>query len=354
MLVYVLLYLLIIFGSVFIHKVSKQKNKNRNVAIFCSVAVIAVIAFRHPSMGVDLNYGGNTGYLFSYHEISGFSWSRIFGQPYLNYEKGYVVFNKLLSYLFTDVQFLLIACALISLIPVCVFLYKNSSSMVMSLIIYMSLPTFVFVYSGLRQAIAIGICYIAISFAYKKKFLPFLFAVILAVVFHKTSILFLVAFPLMNIKFKQVHRWISLGILAFVFVFRTQIYSIAILLFGKTTKPDNNGAYVFFLALVAVYVVCFIYSDKTRKNEGFLNLLFVACLIQAMGGVQNTVVRAAYYFIPVVAVLIPNVVMRIKDSFERTVISTGAIAAFSVYGFYVIYSTDWAMAYPYHFFWEVI
>ena len=354
MTVYVFLYLLMILGSVFIYKISKAKNKARNVAIFCSIAVISVIAFRHPSMGIDLHYGKNQGYLFSYGEISEFSWTRIFNQSYLNFERGYVVFNKILSYFFTNVQFLLIACALISLIPICVFLYKNSRFMVMSIIVYMSLPTFVFVYSGLRQAIAIGICYIAISFAYKKKLVLFLLTVVLAISFHKTSILFLVAFPLMNIKFKQIYRWMSLGVLAVVFIFRTQIYMFAISLFGKTTKPDNNGSYMFFLALVVIYILCFIYSDYTRKNEGFLNLLFVACLIQAMGGVQNTVVRAAYYFIPVVAVLIPNVIMRVKNSFERAVIGAGAIAAFSTYGFYVIYSTSWSMSYPYHFFWEVI
>lgn len=355
MLIYILLYLLIIFGSYLVYKLSKEKNRKRNVAIVCSTALIAIIALRHPSMGIDLHYGENEGYLFSYGQIANFSWSEIFSmETYLNYERGYVIFNKLLSLFFTNYQFLLIACALLSMIPLCVFFYKNSLSMRMSLIIYMALPIFVFVFSGLRQAIAIGICYIAIKYAYEKKLLKFIIFMAIAIFFHSTSVIFLIAYPLMNIKFKQFHRWLSLGVLAFIFIFKNQIYDFATSLLGKDTPPDNNGAYMFFLLLTAIYVFCFIFSDKTRKNEGFLNLLFVACAIQAMGGVQNWVGRAAYYFVPAAAVLIPNVVYRMKHSFERKVMASVVTVAFVSYGLFVIYSTDWAMAYPYHFFWEVI
>lgn len=355
MLVYIVLYLLIIFGSYLVYKLSKEKNRKRNVAIVCSTALIAIIALRHPSMGIDLHYGENEGYLFSYGEIAGFSWSEIFSmESYLNYERGYVIFNKLLSLVFTDPQFLLIACALLSMIPLCVFFYKNSLSMRMSLIIYMALPIFTFVFSGLRQAIAIGLCYIALKYAYEKKLLRFIVFIAIAILFHSTSVIFLIAYPLMNIKFKQFHRWLSLGILAIVFIFKNQIYSLAISLFGKSTPPDNNGSYMLFLLLTAIYVFCFIFSDGTRKNEGFLNLLFVACVIQAMGGVQNWVVRAAYYFLPVVAVLIPNVVYRMKHSLERKVMKAVVTVGFSAYGLLVLSTSTLAISNPYHFFWEVI
>ena len=355
MLIYVLLYLLIIFGSYAVYKISKEKNRKRNVAIFCSSMLVTLIAIRHPSMGIDLHYGEETGYIFSYHEISTFSWSKILSfESYLNYEKGYVIFNKILHTFLPHEQFLLIACALISLIPICVFLYKNSLSMRMSLIVYLALPTFVFVFSGLRQAIAIAICYIALKYAYDKKLIKFILLLSLAILFHKTSALFLIAYPLMNVKFKMFHRWLSLAVLALVFIFKSQIYTFATQLFGKIRVPDNNGSYMLFLLLVAIYVFCFIFTDKTRKNEGFLNLLFVACAIQAMGGVQNTVVRAAYYFMPVTAVLLPNVVMRMKNSFERKTMKACVITAFAVYGLFSICTTDWAMAVPYNFFWEVI
>ena len=305
-------------------------------------------------MGIDLHYGEQIGYLFSYHDISNLSWAKIFSEPYLNYEKGYVIFNKLLHYVFPHEQFLLIACALLALIPVFVFFYKNSASMRMSLIIYMSLPIFVFVFSGLRQAIAIAICCIAIKYAYERKFIKFIIIVSIALLFHTTSILMLVAYPLMNVKFKMIHRWLSLIILAVIFVFKNQIFKIGVAIFGKNAEPDNNGAYMFFLILVAIYILCFIFSDKSRKTEGFLNLLFIACAIQAMSGVYSIVVRGAYYFMPVIAVLIPNIVMRIKPSFERKCVKIGVTVAFVSYGFLTIATTYWAMANPHHFFWEVI
>ncbi len=354
MLTYILLYAWIIFGSVLVYKVSKAKNRKRNVALFCSVAVISIIALRHPSMGLDLQYGENKGYLFSYNEISGFSWSRIFEQSYLNYEKGYVILNKLLSLVCTSTQFLLITCALLSLIPVFLFFYKNSASFKLSLVIYMALPIFTFVFSGLRQAIAIGICCIALKYANEKKLLKFIVCIAFSMLFHTTSVLFLLAYPLMNIKFKMSHRWLSLVLLVFIFLFKEQIYNFAISLFGKTTKPDNNGSIIFFLVITAIYVFCFIFSDKTRKNEGYLNLLFVACVIQAVGGVQNTVIRAGYYFMPVIAVLIPNVVDRFKNSFERNLIKSGIVVVFAAYGLFALASSEIAMSNPHHFFWEVI
>jgi hypothetical protein len=90
----------------------------------------------------------------------------------------------------------------------------------------------------------------------------------LAMLFHATSVLFLLAYPLMNVKFKTIHRWLSLIVLALIFIFKNQIYTFATQLFGKVREPDNNGAYMLFLLLVAFefFIAVFVFEFVIIKH----------------------------------------------------------------------------------------
>ena len=54
-----------------------------------------MLALRHQSMGIDLRYTKYFGYLGRFDAIAETSWSDVFDVSIANYEKGYIIFNKL-------------------------------------------------------------------------------------------------------------------------------------------------------------------------------------------------------------------------------------------------------------------
>lgn len=99
-------YILIIGFDIYIYiimnKVLGKKTLNKIMAVILGLSIIIVIGLRHPSMGTDLGYGGEYGYLSSYENLSELGWLYVLRNPYLNYEIGYRVFNKILGMLGLD------------------------------------------------------------------------------------------------------------------------------------------------------------------------------------------------------------------------------------------------------------
>ena len=119
MTVYYFVYALIISTSccLFASKSNLTYKKKIACNVYFSVLVF-LFALRHPSMGVDLAYGASYGYLGSFSVISDFSWLEALDLNVKNYERGYILFNKLLSLISDDQQMLLIGCAFGSILPI--------------------------------------------------------------------------------------------------------------------------------------------------------------------------------------------------------------------------------------------
>lgn len=131
---------------------------------------------------------------------------------------------------------------------------------------------------------------------------------------------------------------------------------------ARILKPsavkDNNGSFTFFLALFGVYVVVAALGDNSDEHlNGLMNIFWVACCIMAFSGIYNTAERLAWYFIIFLALLLPRFVEQLKGlhrihDVPWILMYSGILACFTLFGLYQIYSTYWAMAYPYYFFWE--
>ena len=79
MAVYIVFYCLIaLFGVyTFYHRNCPGKRHVWGI-ILMTLLFTALVALRHPSMGIDLHYGESTGYLASYQEIAKLSFRDLF------------------------------------------------------------------------------------------------------------------------------------------------------------------------------------------------------------------------------------------------------------------------------------
>lgn len=358
MLIYFIIYFLILVSPQFTigkRTLELEKHQYDKHIFFMMGLLMLMLALRHQSMGVDLGYGGvYYGYLGSFSKISSYSWNEVIDLPsFLNYEKGYVLFNKAISVISKDPQWLLICCSLVSLAPICLLIYKYSVNCRFSIFVFMALPCFQVFYSALRQGIAIGICCYAMYCLQERKKWRFILSVIVASLFHASAIIFLVAYPLYYLRVEKKNRYYSILLLPVLFLFRKPLFVVFSRLFKDQATITSTGAGTLFLIFTIVYCFCTVFIDETdEKSAGFLNLFYFACVCQSFSGLYQLAIRIGYYFMIGLVVALPNIVSNIKNKRTKTISYIGIQSAFIVYGLYAIFNSTWSCAYPYHFFWE--
>lgn len=353
--IYILLYVFILGVPKFVGMFNKRENIQKKEAILLTLAILLLLALRHPSMGNDLGYTSSYGYLASFKNLARKQWTDIWGmESYLNYEKGYIIFNKIISYISDDYQCLLITCAVLSIVPIGFIIYKYSNDQVFSWIIYLGMPCFLMCYSGLRQSIAIGLCCFSLYFVERKKLIVFLVVIAIATSFHYTAFLAVLLYPLFWLKLDQNKRFVFAVIPFIVFVFKKPLFlNLYRILKDKEQVVEENGAITLFLVFVGMYLFCNFFLDENDKiAAGFLNIFLVACCCQAFGGIYMLAQRVGFYFMVPITISMPNIVFKIKDDKTRTLLKLLITIIFIAYGLYAIKISTWAKAFPYHFFWS--
>lgn len=339
-------------------KIKNNGNIKKVIAITYFVIFSFLLGCRHPSMGYDLGYGTSAGYLQSFKQISRLSWKEVLNlKSFLNYERGYIIYNKILSILSDNIQILLFGTALISFALISRALYKLSDNrnIFMAIIIYTALPCFLIQFSGLRQAIAIAICAIAMQFIESRKFIPFILLVLVASLFHTTALCFLPAYFAYVIPVNRKWRFGTFAILALVFVLRVPLFQVLVRLIGRSNSPDNNGAITLFLVFTLVYLFCSMFETEDKRMNGYMNLFYLACVCQAFSSVYSSAVRMGYYYMISLSVLLPLAIDNIVEYRQRELIRFIVYICFLSFGLYTLSSkTGWAMTNPYHFFWQNI
>ncbi len=355
MTIYYILYILIFLSAEFCKRTGGTlEQRQRGTAAIPALLLILVLGLRHPSMGIDLAYGKEKGYLWSFEMISKCSWHELFQLGgWQNYEWGYIFYNKILSYISTSYQCLLFVSAVISLLPVAVLFAKKSRDVVFSYIVYMGLPCFLMPFSGLRQGIAIGICVLATPSICEKNWKRFLIIVLIATLFHYSAAIYLLAYLLYNCRLPKGCRPLMVPLLIVIYMARYPIFTIASKLFKKNAVPDDNGAFMLFLVFIMIFIFCQIYCRSDDESSiGFMNIFYFACICQCFGGVFHIAIRVGMYFMSSIAVALPNILSTIPNQRDRRLLQYIIFAIFVIYGLYALATSSWPMAYPYHFFWE--
>lgn len=355
MTVYYLIYALILCTAGIIGRtgITPMQRKKRSV-VYITALVVLVVALRHPSMGIDLGYGRYYGYLVSFQQISRYTWKDLLALTgWQNYEWGYILFNRILGYISTDYQCLLIGCAIASIVPIGIMIWKNSEDPVFAMIVYLGLPCALVPFSALRQGIAIGICCMAYPLIQKKQRIKFILLVLFASLFHYSAFFFAIAYPLYHLKLSRPVRMASIPALAVIFAGRYPLFAIFSKIFKKSAVMEQTGAFALMLVFALVYAFCVVFVHN-ENDKGFLNVFYMACAVQCFGGVFSIAMRVGYYFMPALVIVLPNIIQNMRNPNNKKISRTCVMAAFAIYGLYSLYSSGigWAMTYPYHFFWQ--
>ena len=352
---YVVYFTLIIAASYLESTGLEQRKKDKDFCVIAFFLVFAILALRSQNMGIDLSERGEKiGYLGSFDKLNNLSWHQIIRlKSFLNYERGYIIFNKFVGTIYNNKQFFLAVCAGISVFPVIWYIYRNSQVPLISVIIFLGMPVFMIFFSGVRQAIAIGITIFSMKFVEEKKLIKFIITVWFASLFHYSAILFLIAYPIYYLKLKPSRELLYVLLIPGVYILRVPLFTVLSKLLKDSAEVSTTGAFTLFAVFCAIYIFLLTYNDNTdEKQNGMINMFYIACICQAFGGVHQLALRVGYYFMVYAMIAIPNTLAEIKDLTSRRTVHTIIFSVFVVYGLYMLANSTWAMTNPYIFFWN--
>lgn len=309
---------------------NKNNAKKKKIfLILCGIAIAFVMGFRSRYTGTtDTDFYctlfetiKNSKYSFFEHIV------RSIGENPLFSELGFSAYIWLLAKIFPTYRYLLIITAIVIVACTMRFIYKYSENALLSVIMFITLGLFTFNMNGLRQGIAMSICLIAYDFIEKKKFIPFLLVVLLAMSFHKSAIFFALTYFIIFMKPKWNYTMFFIGLLVLFVIFSDNLTII----YDALTSEDyagaesfDSGGVVTVLIYLLVIVLAFISSIKIKRGTIFncilLSLVGLILYLARFFSVQ-IYERVSYYFYYFIILLLPSAINKYEIK-SQTLINT--------------------------------
>ena len=339
-----------------------QRRRTAHKAIITSFFLIflLLLIFRSFQNGIDLPK-----YIHIYKVTSKQSWEYVLTHLFQHEtEAGYYLLSKIFASFTRDYRWLMIFIAFVSIIPVWL-LYRNSinNHYYLAIAIFMCIGLFPIYFSALRQVMAIALAVPAYYCTKNRKLVLFLLIVGLAFLFHKSSFILLLMYPVYRIRLNWGYLLVG-TLIAFpvVYIFRVQMFSFLGSIFSSVydVKITVTNAVSVFLLLIAFIVFSFSIVDNTaldadRDTAGLRNLLILSGLLQIFAGVDMLAMRMNYYYLLFVPIVITRVIDYCDPKYKRIceIAVLAMLVFFTVFYFVSAYSgSNVLKVYPYIPFWR--
>ena len=281
-------------------------------------------------------------------------------------ERGYLLYNKILSFFTSNPQAILIANAIMITGSIFLFIKKYSSVVLLPVLLFVVLH-FGGTMNVMREYLAIVIVLFSFPFVVKRQFIPFATGCLLAATFHMSATLAIGLYFLYDLPFKTKYLFEAflLTIIGLVFLAPISEEIIDItgrygsyrgnILLGEETKIAS-----IFKTLIQVVILAFCYFSykyvyKPGKNTFHLPVQFLlwtsvvsSCL--HVVSIRGTVLeRLAIYFSIFSLISIPCFVHCYSKK-KRILVAAGVVGCFMLYQSIIfVYRPEWNHILPFEF-----
>lgn len=343
--VYLYIYLFVVWLISAFIKSTDQKRLFQ--CIFGGAGLLLLLGFHSPELGTDV-YNAYIPYFESastsvIEEISNDRFEPLFA--------AYVAIIKNIT---ANNQVFLFITALFILCPILILVYRHSDNPIMTLIVYASWVLYHFSFSGIRQAIAVGVICIASLYMFRKRLLPFVACVLIATAIHTSALLFLVAYPMMWAKFSE-RQWTLLFLIigGCMVAFPPLILSVVNVLFpGHYSEYIENvsGGYMFALLYLLIALIE-VFMHKGKSYRSFVQFTLLLFVLQLTGIYSNVASRIGYYFIPLFLLSLPAMVENVQNLHVREWMRFGILGC-CIAIYFITNSGGYLEVIPFKFFWQ--
>ena len=332
--VYIIFFFILILGTL----VTKSRKESVCYLFMIMTLLLIIIGLRDVSVGTD-----TLSYTEDFMKFSHMSFSEMWKFAFTAKEPLYVIISWIPSLLSTNYTCFLLVWALF---PVC-SLYKvfkselqDSKDFFIAILVFFLLGLFAFYVAGIRQAAALSLIFFAgakylreynmkdIKSAIKGKAIYcFVIIIGLAYLIHNSSILFLLAIPLVFLKV----RWWYLLLVFGLFFIGKYVQIDQVVLLSKLFFEDRFATYgtvyessqnISALKMqIILFLICFMVKDKLvrrdTQNNFFFNLLLVGLVFQSLSELMAEMARISFYFSMFAMILVPRAFKEYSTNYRK-------------------------------------
>ncbi len=359
MTIFLVLALYLVFIQALVSEVKKMKK-----SFLAGLGFVLILVFRSPFCGMDVTGSSWTimpeSYAGVFLRISSFSIWEVLTDPQSvqgHMEVGWLLLTKIISLFTSNVQVFVAVIAILHIIPVSYIIGKYSKNVVLSYFVFAGLGFYIHYFSGIRQMLAVSVILLAFDQLYQKRMIWFVLIVLLASTIHRSSLFFIIIWPLSRIRLSFLTSLLTIIVLIVLMPLYDSLVSVLISLFfgeGYKNYIDNNAGGA--LTMFVVYALFLLSSFVRKTNDPLLQLLQVLVLVgvasQSLGVLSGgAITRIGFYFNIFLIFLLPEVLLSVEVS-SRKIISS--IAVILLCAFFVMTTTPVSSSgvIPYEFFWN--
>jgi hypothetical protein len=332
------------------------QKRNRIALTFFFSFLTGLVMLRHESVGND-----TSNYLFYFRAYSNLPWDLLIDNLGRTKESLFPILNKAISVISKEPQFYIAVTAVI----ICALIYPTYRRLCtdasLTVVLFSIMSTFVMMFSGIRQMLAIGIGFFAYDLTRQKKLLPFVVAVVVAMCLHTSAFMLVFMYPLYHARVTKKWLYVVVPVLLLVFVFNEQIFTMLGLILERYTEfsgaIEPTGAYTMIVLFALFVVFSYLIPDEKMLDEetiGLRNFLLLALAVQLFAPLNTLAMRMGYYYIIFIPLLIPRIVVCRSKRWNQIALFARHIMliVFTLYFFVSAYGGGGLHVFPYHFFWE--
>lgn len=268
------IYLAMIF---FLFRYDFSKNQEKKRIIYYSACWFLIVVFVAQDFSVSIDIAE---YMRQWAIIPELTFIQMLMHKF---EIGYVLLCWILEKIFVSERVLLLALSLLIMLPFCRSFETDTPHPMVALMAFVALGMYLHAIIFWRQLVAMAILTFSYRFIHARKFWPFLLTVLLAMTFHKVSVVFLGLYIIYNIP---INRWLLLACAlcsVILGLFGRQIieFGIAVIYPRYENFPRLMLGGGTLLALLWVVTLLSYWLFRERMDEAQIRLPFLMILIAA-------------------------------------------------------------------------
>jgi hypothetical protein len=355
----VLLSIICIIHVVVNSNICHSKDRRKTEVVWMGIALFLFAALRAPSVGIDVQR-----YFFSYAIDASWSYAEILtaSTSYTqSREPVFHLFLRTLSFISDDPQLMLVVIGAMVAIGFSYFAYHQKGNILFIYLLFIGLRIFSFTLSGLRQATAMSLIFVAAILLLQNKTIRYVVFTCIAGLFHTSAFVFLLAYPIYKTKRTDLvliacGLFVTISILSgnSIFVWITQLLGGQYSNYAIRALNSQYNVGSTFIIYLLLYVLSILQYRRLRGNdenfEAEFRLITVGIALSAIGQGFENMFRIAYYFILFLFPLFSYVLFGKMESRSRMVVST--VVCFALCVQYIVFGTG-AGTENYIFFWQM-
>ena len=339
-------------------KIDPQKQ-NRRFAIIACVMLFVLYGLRNAFLIGNDSTSSYPNAFESIEKRSGANW-------FAGENWGFFLLMKVVSRLSGgNYQFFITLISAFIMFVLARFLRKYSPDSLQSIVYYMGLLLYPFLFSALKQSIAMAFVLLAFDGIVEQKPIRFIACVLLAAFFHIPALVFLPAYWIVKLGVGRNYLLVLAGILLVVFLFRSQILLLMTAVYDTTIAEDASGFLRGKSLIMLLIVAAALFLRPPTKEDTLYTTLMsfmgLAIVFQTFCIYNNTFERLADYYFQFSIIFIPMVFdwrqetkSPLSDVTERRVkqLLPYGFGGFAIYRFLDYMQTNADLFLPYQFFFQ--